>query len=519
MDDQYEVDNNLNPNLDDSAADPDGDGSSNLEEYIAGTDPSTAPPPPNTDIVLDNGDTGTSFTGSWSSYPGSEQFGDDTLYALAGGSVQSYRFSPSISTTGSYEVFVWNSCYNNRAINVPHIISHADGIETVAVDQDCDTGTHGEWFSLGIYAFNQGDAGYLEINDDGLTPSSSTYMGADAARFILTDSNSAPILVSNVSELIVTDGQQVNLSATADDAEDGDLTGFINWSDDASNETALGGSFTFTPDLGVHNIALSVTDTEGRQTISSIQLTVVGSIGDLDNDADGLTNDEEDSAGTDRDNADSDGDGLLDGEEVKQHLTSPLSSDSDGDGMDDQFEVNNNLDANLDDSFEDPDNDGSTNLEEYLAGTDPRVAAPAPNTDIILDNGDTGASSTGSWSSYSGSEQYGSSTLYATAGGSVQSYRFAPTITLAGSYEVMVWNSCYNNRATNVPHTINHANGIDIIEVDQDCDTGTHGEWFSLGVYAFNLGDTGYLEISDNGLTPASTTYIGADAARFTRIP
>mgnify|MGYP003855750369 CR=1 FL=1 len=519
MDDKYEIDNNLNPSVDDSATDSDGDGSSNFDEYLAGTDPNVAAPPANTDIVLDNGDTGTSFTGNWGSYSGAEQFGDSTLYASAGGSVQTYRFSPTISTAGSYEVFVWNSCYNNRAINVPHIISHADGIETIAVDQDCDTGTHGEWFSLGVYSFNQGDAGYLEISDDGLTPASSTFMGADAARFILTDNNTAPTLVTNVSELTITDGQQVNLSATADDAEDGDLTGFINWTDDASSESALGGSFTFTPDLGVHNISVSIMDTEGRQTISVVQITVVGSLGDLDNDADGLTNDEEAAAGTDQNQADSDNDGLLDGEEVKQYLTNPLANDSDGDGIDDKFEIDNNLNPNLDDSSEDPDNDGSINLEEYLAGTDPNVAPPAPNTDIILDNGDTGTSSTGSWSSYSGSEQYGDDTLYATAGGSVQSYRFTPTIELSGNYEVMVWNSCYNNRAVNVPHTINHANGTDIVIVDQDCDTGTHGEWFSLGIYLMNNGNSGYMEISDNDLTPSNTTYMGADAARFTLIP
>ncbi|MFT6907892.1 MAG: hypothetical protein ACJAS1_004580, partial [Oleiphilaceae bacterium] len=54
---------------------------------------------------------------------------------------------------------------------------------------------------------------------------------------------------------------------------------------------------------------------------------------------------------------------------------------------------------------------------------------------------------------------------------------------------------------------------------DQDCDTGTHGEWFSLGIYSFNQGDAGYLEISDEGLAPPSTSYMGADAARFSRIP
>jgi hypothetical protein len=519
MDDFFEVNNNLNPLNDDSLGDPDGDGINNLDEYFAGTDPQAVGPAPSTDIILDNGDNGTSFTGTWSRYSGAEQYGDDTLYATAGGSIQTYRFSPAIAIAGTYEVFTWNSCYNNRPTNVPHIISHASGIDTIEVDQDCDTGTHGEWYSLGLYAFNQGNAGYLEISDDGLAPPSTTYLGTDAARFILTDNNAAPTLASNVTQLTLTDGQQAYLTATANDLEDGDLSGFINWSDDASSETALGGIFAFTPALGTHNVTLSVTDTEGRQSSNIIIITVVGSIGDLDNDADGLTNDEEDAEGTDLDNADSDNDGLLDGEEVKQHLTNPLTSDSDGDGMDDKYEVDNNFNPNDDDSAADADDDGSTNLEEYLAGTDPNAAPQPPNTDIILDNGDEGTSSSGSWNGYSGPERYEDDALYATAGGSIQSYRYAPTIEAAGNYEVLVWNSCYSNRATNVPHAINHADGIDTVEVDQDCDTGTHGEWYSLGIYAFKLGDTGYLEISDHGLTPPSTTYIGADAARFSRMP
>lgn len=39
MPDTWEIDNNLNPNLDDSQADPDEDGLVNLDEYQTGTDP------------------------------------------------------------------------------------------------------------------------------------------------------------------------------------------------------------------------------------------------------------------------------------------------------------------------------------------------------------------------------------------------------------------------------------------------------------------------------------------------
>lgn len=60
----------------------------------------------------------------------------------------------------------------------------------------------------------------------------------------------------------------------------------------------------------------------------------------LDNDADGLTNQEELAAGTDPENPDTDGDGLNDGSEVDIYGTDPLLEDTDADGLNDGEEVN-----------------------------------------------------------------------------------------------------------------------------------------------------------------------------------
>jgi hypothetical protein len=58
-----------------------------------------------------------------------------------------------------------------------------------------------------------------------------------------------------------------------------------------------------------------------------------------DDDNDGLTNAEEDAAGTDPNLADTDEDGLTDGEETAEIGTSPLSADTDSDGVLDGDEV------------------------------------------------------------------------------------------------------------------------------------------------------------------------------------
>ena len=74
--------------------------------------------------------------------------------------------------------------------------------------------------------------------------------------------------------------------------------------------------------------------------------------GGADWDGDGLTNAEEQSQGTNMNNADSDGDGLPDGWEVNNGLSPTNGGDANGD----------------------PDGDGLTNAQEYAQGTNPNNA-------------------------------------------------------------------------------------------------------------------------------------------------
>jgi len=104
-----------------------------------------------------------------------------------------------------------------------------------------------------------------------------------------------------------------------------------------------------------------------------------------DSDDDGLTDLEEYTANTNPVIADTDGDGLGDGDELNIHLSNPNSTDSDTDGLDDGEEVTlYNTNPNLFDS----DNDGYDDFAEiHKYGSDPSDAesVPAEITTLSID--------------------------------------------------------------------------------------------------------------------------------------
>lgn len=95
----------------------------------------------------------------------------------------------------------------------------------------------------------------------------------------------------------------------------------------------------------------------------------------IDADNDDLTNLEEYLEGTDPHVADTDGDFLLDGEEVNDHQTDPLKVDSDGDTLSDGYEVKWGLNPLVADNIDlDLDGDGLTTDFESRIWTDPTNA-------------------------------------------------------------------------------------------------------------------------------------------------
>ena len=102
-----------------------------------------------------------------------------------------------------------------------------------------------------------------------------------------------------------------------------------------------------------------------------------------DVDHDGLTAATEKTLGTDPRNADTDGDGVSDGKEVRSLATDPLNADTDGDQLTDGEEVAMNTDPTVADS----DSDGLDDGEEVAIGTDP--TNPDTDDDGTIDSADS----------------------------------------------------------------------------------------------------------------------------------
>ena len=97
----------------------------------------------------------------------------------------------------------------------------------------------------------------------------------------------------------------------------------------------------------------------------------------VDLDGDGLTLGQEIAAGSDPANIDTDGDGLNDGAEVNIWFTDPASLDSDGDFLPDGWEVANGLDPSVAANI-DSDGDSYLDRDEFVLGSDPQDPASVP---------------------------------------------------------------------------------------------------------------------------------------------
>lgn len=220
------------------------------------------------DVIIDNDEAGTSYTGTWSPSGGSEPYAGDSLWARDGAT---YTWAFDSQPAGTYEVLMWWSGYGSRAANISVDINYDGGSATTSVNQSENAG---QWNSLGTYYFNT--TGSVTITAaNGSTISSC----ADAVSFVYQPGGNIPptatidSIVPNPADV----NQPVEFVGHGTDT-DGSITGY-RW------ESNIGGllseSDTFTqPSLseGSHTISFQVQDNNDTWSEAVTEVLVVGQI-------------------------------------------------------------------------------------------------------------------------------------------------------------------------------------------------------------------------------------------------
>lgn len=233
------------------------------------------------EIRLETGDPGTSSTGIWRNASGATMplDGNRGLYAIVGGEVETYRFDVTLPETTDYTLQIFNTCYSPRSSQVTHWLDTGLGRETFVLDQDCRSDPYvGQWRTLGTYAWNANDNVQLTITTEG---SNQSYVGVTAIRYLYNDEvppeppteNQPPALVLSASQVTVQAGGILALSASANDAEDGDLSSQVQWQ--TPSATGNGANFSVIAGNDDFSVTVSVVDSAGLSVSQQIPVTVV----------------------------------------------------------------------------------------------------------------------------------------------------------------------------------------------------------------------------------------------------
>jgi O-glycosyl hydrolase len=136
-----------------------------------------------------------------------------------------------------------------------------------------------------------------------------------------------------------------------------------------------------------------------------------------------------------------------------------------------------------------------------------QTSPPNDAAEVVLDNGQTGYSETGTWVASSLTGYNNSSTRYSTTDGS--SAKWTPSLPASGNYQVYAWYPYYATNTTAATYTITHNGGTTSLLKNQ---TQQAGGWTLLGTYNFVAGTSGSVELTvGGGITHR------ADAIRFVR--
>ncbi|MFC1676089.1 Ig-like domain-containing protein [Planctomycetota bacterium] len=485
------------------------------------------------DIIIDNGDSGTSFTGTWSLSGGAGPYGADSLWSRDG---YTYTWQFDSEPAGSYEVLMMWSQWPSRSTDIDVAINYSGDQDIVNINQFEDAN---QWNSLGTYDFD--GSGSVTIT---AAYGSTVSTCADAVwfRYIPDTPPPADIIIDNgdvgtsstgswqvsggtgpygADSLWSRDGSTYTWSFSV--PATGEYQVSMWWSGWASRSTNV--------QADIENAVETATITINQQENSgqwnavgtyifeegvSYSVTIISSAGPSSTCADAvkIAYAGSNTAPTAFIDTISPNPATL-GEPVS---FSCYGEDSDGNVV--AYSWESSIDGNLSDaeSF----STSGLSLGEHIITLrvyDDEGLASAPVTEMlsvqelvietIIDNGQAGTSSTGTWSVSGGTEPYGADSLW-SRDGSTYTWTFTPTVT--GNYDVSMWWSGWASRDDNIPVQIEHDSGTATVFINQQLNSG---QLNSVGDYDFQAGVSYDITMLSQP-SPSSTC---ADAIKFTYQP
>ncbi len=217
------------------------------------------------DVIIDNGGTGTSYTGSWPLSGGTSPYGASSLWSRNGAT---YTFAMSGQSPGTYEVLMWWSGWSSRATSVPVAINYTGGTSNITINQQQNPG---QWNGLGTFYFDgNGSVTITAANGDTLSTC------ADAVRFTLQSSNTPPTAaIDSITPSPANPGESVTFTGHGTDTE-GTITAY-EWTSSIDGAIGTAASFsTSTLSSGTHTISFRVQDNGGLWSSAVTQGLTVG---------------------------------------------------------------------------------------------------------------------------------------------------------------------------------------------------------------------------------------------------
>ncbi len=209
-----------------------------------------------TEIIVDNGFSGTTNHGTWIPTSASDSYGSGSLLGYYD---SRYAWHANLPQSGRYKVYMWWSRSPNNMTYAPVTITHSGIDNIVYVDQ---TMNGGRWNLLGIYDFDKIRGGTVSVK----SLSYNIYTTcADAIKFVYVPAGTPPVAyIDSITPNPAAPSSKVRFSGHGTDLN-GKITGY-SWrsSLDGTFDGSAAGLTKTNLSTGKHTIYFKVQDNSGN---------------------------------------------------------------------------------------------------------------------------------------------------------------------------------------------------------------------------------------------------------------